>query len=102
MFGRYRCETVRLLGQDRPYRRSPPVKPASGDQGSASVATRPGENHQENDQKRIMTPEEAFRAGADYIVVGRPVSAAADPRAAAESIQQTIAGLFTQEHDPRS
>ena len=45
MLRRYLCETVRLVGQDRPYRRSPSVKPASGDQGTASVATRPGENH---------------------------------------------------------
>jgi orotidine-5'-phosphate decarboxylase len=55
---------------------------------------RPLENREENDQKRIMTPEEAFRSGADYIVVGRPVRAAADPRAAAEAIQATISQLF--------
>jgi orotidine-5'-phosphate decarboxylase len=37
---------------------------------------------------------EAFAAGADYIVVGRPIRDAADPRAAAASIQQTIATIF--------
>ena len=42
-----------------------------------------------------LPPEEAFRSGADYIVVGRPVRAADDPRAAAEAIQATISGLFT-------
>jgi orotidine-5'-phosphate decarboxylase len=43
------------------------------------------------DQKRIMTPGRAIAAGADYLVVGRPVVEAADPRAAAESIQAEIA-----------
>jgi orotidine-5'-phosphate decarboxylase len=43
-----------------------------------------------DDQKRIMTPGEAITAGADYIVVARPVIAAADPRAAAETIVREI------------
>src|SRR5882724_3219846 len=44
-----------------------------------------------DDQKRIMTPGEAVRAGADYLVVGRPVIAADDPKAAAEAIVAEIA-----------
>ncbi|MDA9409019.1 orotidine-5'-phosphate decarboxylase [Bradyrhizobium sp. CCBAU 45384] len=43
------------------------------------------------DQKRIMTPARAIAAGADYLVVGRPVVEAADPRAAADAIQAEIA-----------
>jgi orotidine-5'-phosphate decarboxylase len=43
------------------------------------------------DQKRIMTPARAIAAGADYLVVGRPVLEAADPRAAADAIQAEIA-----------
>src|SRR4051794_33929422 len=43
------------------------------------------------DQKRIMTPGRAISAGADYLVVGRPVVEAADPKAAAEAIQAEIA-----------
>ena len=42
------------------------------------------------DQKRVMTPGEAIAAGADHLVVGRPVTQAADPREAAESIQAEI------------
>jgi orotidine-5'-phosphate decarboxylase len=42
------------------------------------------------DQKRIMTPGRAIAAGADYLVVGRPVLEAADPKAAAEAIVAEI------------
>ncbi len=42
------------------------------------------------DQKRIMTPGRAIAAGADYLVVGRPIVEAADPKAAAEAIQAEI------------
>src|ERR1700726_4423704 len=42
------------------------------------------------DQKRVMTPGRAISAGADYLVVGRPVMEAADPRAAADAIQAEI------------
>jgi len=44
-----------------------------------------------NDQQRIVTPGQAIAAGADYLVVGRPIRDAADPRAAAEAIQLEIA-----------
>ncbi len=43
------------------------------------------------DQKRVMTPGHAISAGADYLVVGRPVTEAADPRTAADAIQAEIA-----------
>jgi orotidine-5'-phosphate decarboxylase len=43
------------------------------------------------DQKRIMTPGRAIAAGADYLVVGRPVMEATDPSAAADAIQAEIA-----------
>ena len=42
------------------------------------------------DQKRVMTPGRAIAAGADYLVVGRPIVEAADPRAVAEAIQAEI------------
>ena len=43
-----------------------------------------------NDQQRVMTPAEAIDAGADYIVVGRPITAADNPRGAARTILQEI------------
>ena len=46
------------------------------------------------DQKRTVEVEQAFANGADYIVVGRPIRDAADPRAAAEAIQASIAAAF--------
>lgn len=47
-----------------------------------------------DDQKRVVDVEDAFHRGADYIVVGRPIRAAADPAKAAEDIQSRIAKLF--------
>jgi orotidine-5'-phosphate decarboxylase len=49
-----------------------------------------------NDQSRIATPADAVRAGADYLVVGRPITAAKDPRAAALEIAAEIAGAERQ------
>lgn len=45
------------------------------------------------DQKRIMTPEQAMRAGADYLVIGRPITQAADPAMAAANILSTLTTL---------
>lgn len=45
-----------------------------------------------DDQARTMGPAEAVRAGADYIVVGRPITAAADPRTAAQGILEELRG----------
>jgi orotidine-5'-phosphate decarboxylase len=47
-----------------------------------------------DDQRRVVTPRLAFERGADYIVVGRPIRGAADPREAASKIQAEIAGCF--------
>ena len=55
---------------------------------------RPAENKPADDQKRTVDVAQAFANGADYIVVGRPVRAAKDPRAAALAIQSTISKQF--------
>lgn len=54
---------------------TPGVRPAGSDKG---------------DQKRVMTPGDAIRAGSDYLVIGRPISRAAAPRRAAEAIAAEI------------
>lgn len=55
---------------------------------------RPGSNRPVDDQKRTVDVEEAFRNGADYIVVGRPILNADDQKGAAEAIQSRMAALF--------
>jgi orotidine-5'-phosphate decarboxylase len=55
---------------------TPGIRPAGADRG---------------DQKRIMTPSAAIAAGADYLVVGRPILEARDPKAVAEAIVAEIA-----------
>ena len=45
------------------------------------------------DQQRVMTPEQAVRAGSDYLVIGRPITRAADPLAALNGIWEDLAAL---------
>ena len=53
---------------------------------------RPVENRGSDDQKRVVSVRQALEYGADYIVVGRPIRDAPDPKAAAETIQGQIEG----------
>ncbi|MGR8980549.1 MAG: orotidine-5'-phosphate decarboxylase [Gammaproteobacteria bacterium] len=57
---------------------------------------RPVDNREEDDQKRVATVEMAFQNGADYIVVGRPIRDAGDPRKTAELIQGQILAQFSE------
>lgn len=61
-----------------------------------SPGIRPIENRPADDQKRVVTVEQAFQKGADYIVVGRPIRDAEDPKAKAEEIQRQIASAFEE------
>jgi orotidine-5'-phosphate decarboxylase len=68
---------LRAIASDGMVLVTPGIRPAGADKG---------------DQKRIMTPAAAIAAGADHLVVGRPILAAPDPKAAAEAIVAEIAG----------
>jgi orotidine-5'-phosphate decarboxylase len=57
---------------------TPGIRPAGSDIG---------------DQKRVMTPAEAIRAGADHLVIGRPITGSADPKAAMSAILEDIASV---------
>jgi orotidine-5'-phosphate decarboxylase len=70
------ASNLRAIVGDRLVLVTPGIRPAGAEVG---------------DQKRIATPSAAIAAGADYLVVGRPIVAAADPRAAAEAIVAEIA-----------
>ena len=62
--------------------------------GPAFTLVTPGirpEGSAANDQARVMTPPQAIAAGADYLVIGRPVAAAPDPQAALDAILASIA-----------
>ncbi len=60
---------------------------------------RPVENRPTDDQKRVVSVQQAFEYGADYIVVGRPIRDAADPRAAAEMVQGQIVSVLGGQRD---
>ena len=62
----------------------PGIRPEVGE-GSGRKAKRKAD-----DQARVATPAEAIRAGADYLVIGRPITAAPDPEAAARAILEEI------------
>ena len=55
---------------------------------------RPVDNRVDDDQKRVVSVEQAFQNGADYIVVGRPIRDAENPKAMALKIQSQIASQF--------
>lgn len=57
-----------------------------------------------DDQARVATPHDAVRAGADYLVVGRPIVAAPDPLAAAQAVAEEIAAAWSSapSSSPRS
>ena len=61
--------------------------------GSGFIRVTPGVRFESggDDQRRVTTPGDAVRAGADYLVIGRPITRAPDPTAALEAIERDIA-----------
>ena len=70
---------------------TPGVRPDIKSDSSANGAAKSKPAGRTDDQARTATPTEAIKAGADFLVVGRPITAAPDPRAAAQSIVDEIA-----------
>ena len=80
---------TRQAGMDGVVASPQEVAPIRAACGRRFIIVSPGVRPQRakrNDQRRVMTPEEAIRAGADYIVVGRPIMEAKDPMSAAQEI----------------
>ncbi len=74
------AQTMRALLGPQMILVTPGIRPAGADIG---------------DQKRVMTPARAIAAGSDYLVVGRPVTQAPDPKAAANAIVQEITAALS-------
>jgi orotidine-5'-phosphate decarboxylase len=69
---------------------TPAIKEALGD---GFITVTPGirlADGKQDDQKRVVTPQDAVKMGTNYIVVGRPITAAADPRCMTQKIQEYI------------
>ena len=80
------CDGVIASGQELPV-----LRETLGDRLLVvTPGIRPVDNDETQDQKRVVTPQAALAAGADHIVVGRPINAAPDPRAVALAIQEEI------------
>jgi len=61
--------------------------------GTDFILVTPGirlQQRADDDQKRVMTPNAAIRAGADYLVIGRPITQSADPRQTLIDISQNL------------
>jgi orotidine-5'-phosphate decarboxylase len=67
------------------------VRAELGDEPTLAVPGIRPEGSAEDDQKRVLTPAEAMARGADILVIGRPITQAPDPRAAAEAILASLA-----------
>lgn len=92
---RLRAEQARLIGVDGVVCSAAEAPLVRGVAGPDLVIVTPGirpAGASAGDQKRTLTPAEAIAAGSDYLVVGRPVVAAPDPRAAFEAIVAQVAG----------
>jgi orotidine-5'-phosphate decarboxylase len=95
-----RAEQARVLGVDGLVCSPEEAANVRAIVGAGMVLVTPGirpAGATAGDQKRIMTPAAAVATGADYLVVGRPIIAAADPLAAAQAVVDEIAQEATKE-----
>jgi orotidine-5'-phosphate decarboxylase len=86
------CDGVIASGQE-----AKAIKDLSSQFGRSLLVVTPGirpDGYPEDDQKRRTTPEQAILAGADYLVLGRPITDAPDPRKAAEGILTEMQSAF--------
>ncbi len=83
------CDGVVASGQEAPVMRE--------NLGHSFMIVSPGIRPVDNDddQKRVVTVEKAFENGADYIVIGRPIRDADNPKAAAQAVQAQIAATLS-------
>ena len=77
----HECAALRDALAEGAFLVTPGIRPAAAEVG---------------DQKRVMTPANAIEAGADLLVVGRPILDASDPAAAAEDILRQVASALSQ------
>ncbi len=93
-----RAKRALALGCDGVISSGLEAKRLRGDLGEKLLIITPGirpvENRPVDDQKRTVTIADAFLGGADYVVIGRPIRQAPDPRAKALELQAEIAHLF--------
>lgn len=86
------CDGVIASGQE-----AQAIRELSNQLGKSLLVVTPGirpDGYPEDDQKRKTTPAQAIMAGADYLVVGRPITDAPDPRAAAQAIVNEMQAAF--------
>lgn len=95
----YRAEMVAEAGADGVIASAQEAQAIRARFGDALAIVTPGirpAGAATDDQKRVVTPGEAMQAGADRIVVGRPITGAEDPAAAARAIQDELHGALSQ------
>ncbi len=93
---RRRAEQANALGVDGVVASATEAAPLRALVGDGMILVTPGirpAGAGAGDQKRVATPASAILRGADYLVVGRPITAAADPKAAAAAIVSEIAAI---------
>ena len=67
-----------------------PARQIANQAHQASDANPKNQNNKKDDQKRILTPKEAIKLGADYLVIGRPITKSKNPLKTLKKINDTL------------